>query len=185
MISSLASLAFLAFAAAPAPRTVTMKGNPLPLGGRALKVGDPAPAFTARDAALAPAAFDPKAPGVKILLSVPSLNTPVCDTETRRFNAEAANLGPDVSIRVISMDLPFAQKAWCGAAGVDRVTPLSDHFNAEFGEKYGVILPDLRLLARAVFVVDGKGILRHVEYVPEIASEPDYAAALSAAKAAR
>lgn len=190
MTHSTALLALLAFSAVPdagggaAPRAVTMKGNPMRLSGPALRAGDPAPAFTARDTALAVQAFDPKSPGVKILVSVPSLNTPVCDRETRRFNEEAASLGANVSVRVLSMDLPFAQKAWCGAAGVERVIPLSDHFDANFGERYGVLMPDLRLLARAVFVIDAKGILRHVEIVPEVAGEPDYDAALAAARAA-
>lgn len=187
MISSAAFLALVAFAAVPAGTpapSVTMKGNPLPLSGPAPAVGAAAPAFTVRDAALAAHAFDPKAPGVKILLSVPSLNTPVCDREVRRFNEEAAALDPAITVRAISMDLPFAQKAWCGAAGVERVTPLSDHYDADFGTRYGVLIPALRLLARAVFVVDAQGVVRHAQVVPEVADEPDYDAALAAAKAA-
>ena len=102
--------------------------------------------------------------------------------ETRRFNEEAARLGPDVSILTISMDLPFAQKRWCGAAGVDNVRTLSDHRAASFGAAYGVLIKELRLLARAVFVVDRKGIVQHAELVDEVAEEPDYQAALDAAR---
>jgi thiol peroxidase len=115
---------------------------------------------------------------------VPSLDTPVCDLQTRRFNQEAARLGPDVQILTISMDLPFAQKRWCGAAGIERVTTLSDHREASFGTAYGVLIKELRLLARAVFVVDKDGVVRYVQIVPELSREPDYEAALAAAKAA-
>ena len=120
---------------------------------------------------------------VLILCSVPSLDTPTCDLETRRFNQEAAALGPDIQILTVSMDLPFAQKRWCGAAGVTAVKTLSDHREASFGLNYGVLLEGLRLLARAVFVVDKAGVVVHAQIVPEVSSEPDYAAALQAAKA--
>jgi thiol peroxidase len=113
---------------------------------------------------------------------VPSLDTPVCDLETRRFNQEAATLGPGVAVLTLSMDLPFAQKRWCGAAGVDKVTTLSDHRDASFGTAYGTLIKELRLLARCVFVVDKDGILRYIQLVKEIAQEPDYAAVLEAVR---
>jgi thiol peroxidase len=119
---------------------------------------------------------------VVVISAVPSLDTPVCDMETRRFNSEAAKLSKDIVILTISMDLPFAQKRWCGAAGVDKVVTLSDHREAEFGNSYGVLIKELRLLARAVFVVDAEGVVRYVQLVKEVADEPDYDAVISAAK---
>jgi thiol peroxidase len=113
---------------------------------------------------------------------VPSLDTSVCDMETRRFNVEAGKLGEDVAIVAVSMDLPFAQKRWCGTADVKNVQTLSDHRDAAFGQAYGVLIKDLRLLARAVFVVDKQGVVRYVELVKEVASEPNYEAALDAAR---
>jgi thiol peroxidase len=160
---------------------VTFKGNPVRLAGNPVRVGQPAPDFQVVDNALAPVRLADTR-GVRIFTSVPSLDTPVCDTETRRFNREAAAL-PGVTLYTISMDLPFAQKRWCGAAGIDRVVTLSDHRDAAFGQGWGVLWPDARLLARAVFVVDGANVVRHVEYVPEMTAEPDYAAALAAARA--
>lgn len=159
---------------------VTIHGNPLTLLGPALKVGDPAPDFTLVTNDLAPATLADYAGKTLVLSAVPSLDTPTCDMETRRFNTEAAKLGEGVRILTISMDLPFAQKRWCGAAGIDKVQTLSDHRAAEFGLKYGVLIKELRLLARAVFVVDRAGKLAHVQIVPELSSEPDYAAALAA-----
>lgn len=161
---------------------VTMKGNPITLMGPELKVGDKAPDFVAVDNDLNPVSFDSFRGKVCILSSVPSLDTPVCDMETRRFNAEAGLLGGKVEIITISMDLPFAQKRWCGAAGVDRVQTLSDHRDAAFGQAYGVLIKGLRLLARAVFVVDEEGIIRYTELVNEIASEPNYDSVLQAVK---
>ncbi|MGB6279841.1 MAG: thiol peroxidase, partial [Syntrophobacteria bacterium] len=131
---------------------------------------------------LNPVSFDSFRGKVCIVSSVPSLDTPVCDMETRRFNDEAGRLGDDVEILTISMDLPFAQKRWCGAAGVDRVQTLSDHLDAAFGQAYGVLIKGLRLLARAVFVVDKEGTIRYMELVKEIASEPDYDSVLTAVK---
>jgi thiol peroxidase len=113
---------------------------------------------------------------------VPSLDTSVCDLETRKFNEKAAQLGSDVVVLTISMDLPFAQTRWCGAAGIKNVQTLSDYRDASFGNAYGVLIKDLRLLARAVFVVDKKGVVRYLQIVPEIATEPDYDAVLKAAK---
>jgi thiol peroxidase len=162
---------------------ITMKGNPLTLVGKALKVGDAAPDFEVLDNDLAPVNFDSFRGKVCVVSSVPSLDTPVCDMETRRFNEEAGNLGPDIRVLTISMDLPFAQKRWCGAAGVDKVVTLSDHRGASFGMAYGVLIKELRLLARAVFVIDGTGIIRHIEIVKELTEEPDYEAVLKAAKA--
>ncbi|MEE9120736.1 MAG: thiol peroxidase [Syntrophobacteria bacterium] len=161
---------------------VTMKGNPITLMGTELQVGDKAPDFVAIDNDLNPVSFDSFRGKVCIVSSVPSLDTPVCDMETRRFNDEAGRLGDNVEILTISMDLPFAQKRWCGAAGVDRVQTLSDHRDAAFGQAYGVLIKDLRLLARAVFVVDKEGTIRYMELVKEIASEPDYDAVLKAVK---
>ncbi len=161
---------------------VTMKGNPVTLVGTEVKVGQPAPdvELTANDlSGVKLSSFKGK---VCIITSVPSLDTSVCDTETRRFNEAATNLGDDVVILAVSMDLPFAQSRWCGAAGVKNVQTLSDHRDAAFGTSYGVLIQGLRLLARAVFVVDKEGTVRYVELVKEITSEPDYDAALSAAK---
>ena len=161
---------------------VTMKGNPITLMGTELQVGDKAPDFVAIDNDLNPVSFDSFRGKVCIVSSVPSLDTPVCDMETRRFNDEAGRLGDNVEILTISVDLPFAQKRWCGAAGVDRVQTLSDHRDAAFGQAYGVLIKDLRLLARAVFVVDKEGTIRYMELVKEIASEPDYDSILTAVK---
>ena len=161
---------------------VTMKGNPITLIGTELQVGDRAPDFVTIDNDLNPVSFDSFRGKVCIISSVPSLDTPVCDMETRRFNDEAGRVGEDVEILTISMDLPFAQKRWCGAAGVDKVQTLSDHRDADFGQAYGVLIKGLRLLARAVFVVDKEGTIRHIELVKEIASEPDYDSVLTAVK---
>ena len=161
---------------------VTMKGNPITLMGTELQVGDKAPDFVAVDNELNPVSFDSFRGKVCIVSSVPSLDTPVCDMETRRFNDEAGRLDDDVEILTISMDLPFAQKRWCGAAGVDKVQTLSDHRDAAFGQAYGVLIKGFRLLARAVFVVDKEGTIRYIELVKEIASEPDYDSVLIAVK---
>lgn len=161
---------------------VTMRGNPITLLGPELKVGDSAPDFTVVGNDLSEVKFSSYRGKVCIISSVPSLDTPVCDTSTRRFNEEAANLGPEVEILTVSMDLPFAQARWCGAAGVDRVTTLSDHRDASFGEAYGLLIKGLRLLARAVLVVDRDGRIVYSQLVGEIGEEPDYEAALAAVK---
>jgi thiol peroxidase len=161
---------------------VTMKGNPVTLMGKEIQVGDTAPDVELTATNLSPVRLSGYRGKVCVISSVPSLDTPVCDMETRRFNKEAAALGEDVAILTVSMDLPFAQSRWCGAAGVDRVVTLSDHRTAEFGEAYGVLIKGIRLLARAVFVVDREGVVRYVQTVGEIASEPDYDAAIAAAK---
>ena len=153
---------------------ITIHGNPLTLVGEEIKVGMPAPDTELLDNDLKPVKLSSFRGKVVILTSVPSLDTPVCDIETRRFNDEAAMLGPEVNIVTISMDLPFAQKRWCGAAGVEKVKTLSDHRQAAFGQAYGVLIKELRLLARAVFIVDGAGTVQYVQLVKEVASEPDY-----------
>lgn len=159
---------------------VTMRGNPLTLIGDELKVGDKAPDFEAIDAGLSPVRLSSYAGKIVVIVSVPSLDTPVCDLETRKFNQEAAQLSERVVVLVVSMDLPFAQKRWCGAAGVSNVTTLSDHREASFGIAYGLLIKELRLLARAVVVVDQRGLIRYLELVKEIANEPDYEAVLKA-----
>ena len=161
---------------------ITMKGNPLTLMGRSLKVGDRAPDFMVVDNNLSPVNLATYKGKVCVLSSVPSLDTPVCDMETRRFNQEASGLGSNVAILTISMDLPFAQKRWCGSAGVDKVVTLSDHRDSSFGTSYGVLIKELRLLARAVFVLDRAGVIQYVEIVKELTQEPNYQAVLSAVK---
>jgi len=161
---------------------VTAGGNPVTLVGDVVGVGDAAPDFTVLDTEMNPVSFSSLGGGVRVIASVPSLDTSVCDVETRRFNDEAKKLGEDVRIITISMDLPFAQKRWCGASGVEHVKTYSDHRDASFGTSYGVLMKELRLLARAVFVVDGDGAIRHLEIVGETGHEPDYDAALAAIK---
>ena len=161
---------------------ITIEGNPLTLIGNEVKLGEPAPDFEALDNNLSPVKLSSFKGKVCIICSVPSLDTSVCDIETRRFNKEAGQLGPDVVVLTISMDLPFAQKRWCGAAGIKNVQTLSDHREAAFGAAYGVLIKELRLLARAVFVIDKDGVVRYIEIVDELTNEPNYEAALKAAK---
>jgi thiol peroxidase len=163
-----------------AERSVTVHGNPLTLMGQEVKVGEKAPDFEVIDNDLHPVKFSSLPQKIYVIASVPSLDTPTCDLETRRFNEEAAKLTPDIGLLTISMDLPFAQKRWCGAAGVDRVTTYSDHRQAAFGLAYGVLIKELRLLARAVFVVDAAGLVQYTQLVKELANEPDYEAVLQA-----
>lgn len=162
---------------------VTFKGNPVTLIGPELKVGDQAPDFTVLANDLTPVTLEDTKGTVRIVSVVPSLDTGVCDQQTRRFNEEAANL-PDVKVLTISVDLPFAQKRWCGAAGIDRVQTYSDHRDLSFGEAYGVAIKELRLLARAVFVIDRNDKISYVEYVSEVTNHPDYDKAIQAAKKA-
>lgn len=162
---------------------ITFKGNPMTLVGPALNVGDKAPAFTAVDTGLAPVSLADFSGKIKIISAVPSLDTPVCDTETRRFNQEAAALPDNTVLLTVSMDLPFAQKRWCGAAGIDRVKTLSDYRDRAFGLAYGVLIKELMLLSRVIFVIDSTDTIRYIQIVPEVTSEPDYAAVLAAAKA--
>ena len=161
---------------------VTMHGNPIVLLGTEVKEGMTAPDFTCVDNDLAERKLADLKGKIVVISSVPSLDTPVCDMETRRFNKEAEKFGDEVIILTISADLPFAQKRWCGAAGVERVVTLSDHRDTSFGLAYGVLIKGLRLLARAVFVVDRQGMVRFRQLVPEIAQEPDYDAVLEAVR---
>ena len=156
------------------PEAITMKGNPLTLVGREVRVGEKAPDFEVIANDLSLFRFSSLQGKVAIICAVPSLDTPTCNIETRWFDEEAARLGPDVEILTISMDLPFAQKRWCGAAGVERVKTYSDHRDAAFGPAYGVLIKELRLLARAVFLVDKAGVLRYVQIVKELSNEPNY-----------
>jgi thiol peroxidase len=162
------------------PGVITLKGNPVTLAGKVVHVGDQAPDFEVLDNDLNLFRLSSLKDKVVIICSVPSLDTPTCDLETRWFNEEAAKLGPDVVVLVISMDLPFAQKRWCGAAGVSRVMTFSDHREANFGKTYGVLIKELRLLARAVFVVDKTGVVRYIQVVKEVAYEPNYGEVLQA-----
>jgi thiol peroxidase len=165
------------------PGATTLKGNPLTLIGPELKPGDTAPDFTLVDNGLKPVTLKDTGNQVRIISVVPSLDTPVCDAQTKRFNDEAAKL-PGVAILAVSMDLPFAQKRWCGTFGVDNVKTLSDHKDASFGSNYGTLIKELRIESRAIFVVDRQNRIRHVEYVKEVADFPNYEAALSAARSA-
>ena len=162
---------------------VAFKGNPMTLLGMEVKVGDKAPDFKVVDNAMQPATLDSFRGKIKIISSVPSLDTPVCDMETRRFNQEADRMPDNVVVLTVSMDLPFAQKRWCAAAGVEKVKTLSDFQARSFGPAYGVLIKELQLLARAVFILDDQDVVRYVEIVPEIAKEPDYGRILEAVKA--
>jgi thiol peroxidase len=161
---------------------ITFQGNPLTLLGAELKVGDSAPDAILLSNDLSPIQLSSYKGKVCVISVVPSLDTPVCDMQTRRFNEEAGNLGDNVAILTMSMDLPFAQARWCGAAGVDKVATLSDHRDAAFGEAFGVLIKELRLLARAVFVVDKDGVIQYIQLVKEVTEEPDYNAVLEAVK---
>jgi thiol peroxidase len=161
---------------------ILFKGNPMTLLGPDLKVGDKAPDFLVVDNGLQPVTLKDGAGKVQLVTVVPSLDTPVCDTMTRKFNEEAGKLTGDLAVYTISMDLPFAQKRWCGNAGIEKVKTLSDYQDRSFGENYGVLIKELKLLARAVFVIGKDGKIAYREIVKEVTSEPDYSAALSAAK---
>lgn len=161
---------------------ITFKGNPLTLIGPGLKAGNKAPDFTVLANDLSPVSLKSSSGKIRLISVVPSLDTPVCDMQTRRFNQEAVSLTNKVVILTVSMDLPFAQKRWCGAAGVERVQTLSDHRDASFGQAYGTLIKELRLESRAIIVVDANDVIQYVEYVPEVTSEPNYEAALSAVK---
>src|SRR5436190_2183105 len=165
------------------PGATTLKGNPLTLIGPEVKAGDAAPDFTVTDGNLKPVSLKDTGSNVRIISVVPSLDTPVCDAQTKRFNEEAAKL-PDVDIYTVSMDLPFAQKRWCGAFGVDKVKMLSDHKDGSFGANYGTLIKELRIESRAIFVVDRHNTIKHAEYVKEVADHPNYETALAAARSA-
>lgn len=160
---------------------VTLLGNPVTLSGNAVTVGDAAPDFAALNNDLSPFNLSSLKGKTVVLLTVPSLDTPVCDTEIRKFNQEAGQL-TDVEIVVASVDLPFAQGRWCGAAGVDHVVTVSDHFDTAGGLAFGVLIKEARLLARSAFVISPEGKIVFEQIVPEVADEPDYTAILNAAK---
>ena len=163
---------------------VAFKGGPLDLAGPELSPGQKAPEFRLQNQALEEVTLADSAGKTRIIATVPSLDTSVCSMESKRFNDEMGSL-PGVEMLVVSVDLPFAQKRWCGAEGADQVTTLSAHRDTRFGEAYGVLIqggPLDRCLARAIFVVDGAGMLTHVEYVKEVSEHPDYDAALAAAR---
>jgi thioredoxin-dependent peroxiredoxin len=161
---------------------VTFKGSPLTLIGKELKVGDKAPDFTVTAQDLSPVSFSSFKGKVCIVTSVPSLDTSVCDIMTRRFAKEAVALGDKVAVITVSMDLPFAQKRWCVGAEVKEINVLSDYKDASFGKAWGLLIKELHLEARAVYVIDASGVVRYAQVVPEMTHEPDYDAAIAAAK---
>ncbi len=162
--------------------TVTMKGDELTLIGNKVEVGDDAPSFTVTDNNLNPVKLENYSGKIKIISVVPSLDTGVCDKQTRTFNEKASALGDNVVVLTISMDLPFAQSRWCGAAGVKNVLTLSDFNDASFGTGYGVLIKEMRLLTRAVFIIDNKDKIRYKQIVDEITNEPDYEAVMDKLK---
>jgi len=164
--------------------SVTFAGNPVTLIGNEVKVGEKAPNFTVLANDLSAVTLDDSKGSVRLISVVPSLDTGVCDAQTRRFNEEASKLD-NVKILTVSVDLPFAQKRWCGAAGIENVQTLSDHRDLSFGEAFGVAIQELRLLARSVFVVDSNDTVVYAEYVSEVTNHPNYEAALEAAKQAK
>ena len=161
---------------------ITFKGNPLTLTGNEMRVGDRAPDFIVLDGELKEIGLKDFAGKVKVISVTPSLDTPVCDLQARMFNTEAAKLPADVTVLNISMDLPFAISRFCTSAGIDKVKALSDHRDASFGNGYGVLIKELRLLARAVFILDKDNVVRYSQIVPEVTNEPDYEKALEALK---
>lgn len=163
---------------------ITFKGNPLTLLGPEIRVGDQAPNFSVLAKDLSPVTLESSRGKARLFSVVPSLDTPVCDQQTRRFNEEAAKLPDNLEILTISMDLPFAQGRFCSTAGIDRLKTASDHREASFGLGYGVLIKELRLLSRSIFVVDKNDTVRYVEIVKEVTSHPNYEAALEAARKA-
>ncbi len=161
---------------------VTFKGNPLTLSGIETIVGKKALDFKALDKDMSEKTLDSFKGKIKLIAAVPSLDTPVCDTEIKRFNDEAASLSKDIVIIFISMDLPFAQKRFCQEFDIKKVQTLSDHREADFGTNYGVLIKELRLLSRAIFIIDKNDIVRYIEYVKELGNPPNYDAALKALK---
>ena len=158
-----------------------MRGNPLTLVGPELKVGDAAPDFSVIDSSLKPVHLADTAGKTRIFSVIPSLDTPVCDAQTKRFNEEAAKL-QDVDIYTVSMDLPFAQKRFCNSFALDNVKMLSDHKEGSFGASWGTLIKELRILSRAIFVIAPNNEVKYVEYVPEVADSPNFEAALAAAR---
>ncbi|EIT85461.1 Thiol peroxidase (Superoxide-inducible protein 8) [Fictibacillus macauensis ZFHKF-1] len=163
---------------------VTFKGQPVTLAGQQVKVGDVAKDFKVLANNMSEVTLADSKGSVRLISVVPSVDTGVCDAQTRRFNEEAAKLD-NVKVLTVSVDLPFAQARWCGAAGVDNVQTLSDHRDLSFGTAFGVAINELRLLARAVFVVDSSDVVTYVEYVNEVTDHPNYEAAIEAVKAAK
>jgi thiol peroxidase len=161
------------------PGATTLGGKPMTLIGPELKVGDSAPDFSVVDDSLKDVNLAATGTGTRIFSVVPSLDTPVCDAQTKRFNEESARL-PGVQIFTVSMDLPFAQKRFCNSFALDNIRMLSDHRSGSFGEAYGTLIKDLRIHSRAIFVVGPDNKLRYVEYVPEVGSHPNYEAVLAA-----
>ncbi len=161
--------------------TVTFKGNTVTLLGNEIKVGDQAPNFTVLANDLSPVTLEDKSDHVKVISVIPSIDTGVCDSQTRRFNESLAMLN-NVSILTISVDLPFAQRKWCASSGLEKVELLSDHRDLSFGLAYGVVIEELRLLTRAIFVIDPNNKVTYVEYVKEASNHPDYDAAIQAVK---
>ncbi|MFC5451716.1 thiol peroxidase [Paenibacillus aestuarii] len=161
----------------------TLKGNPITLVGPELKVGDKAPNFTVNKDLMNQVSLADYAGKVKLISVVPSLDTGVCDAQTRRFNEEAAKLGDNVVVLTISVDLPFAQSRWCGAAGIDKVVTLSDYKTKSFGEAYGVLIKEIQLDMRSIFVIDANDTIQYVEYLGEMTNHPNYEAAVEAVKA--
>lgn len=160
----------------------SFKGSPVTLLGPGLRVGDRAPDFRVVDSELAAVTLGDFRGKIKIICTIPSLDTPVCAAETRRFNREAAQLGDDIAVLMVSLDLPFAQSRWCDAKVVERVKLLSDYQERSLGLAYGVLIRELQLLSRSVFVVDSGDVIRYIQHVAELSEEPDYAAAIEAAK---
>lgn len=161
----------------------TLKGNPLTLVGPELKVGDQAPDFSLNKDLVTKVSLADYAGQIKLISVVPSLDTGVCDAQTRRFNEAAAELGDNVAILTVSVDLPFAQARWCGAAGIDKVVTLSDYQTGEFGKAYGVFIKEFALDMRAIFVVDANNTIQYVEYLTEMTEHPNYDSAIAAVKA--
>jgi len=163
-------------------RTVSFKSSPITLVGPELKVGDSAPDFTLNKNLLETSSLKDFAGKVKLVSVVPSIDTGVCDAQTRRFNEEASKLGENVAILTVSADLPFAQARWCAAAGVDRVFLLSDYKENSFGKDYGVFIKEFHLDMRAIFVVDTNDRIAYIEVLNEMTEHPNYEAAIEAVK---
>ncbi|WP_285767770.1 thiol peroxidase [Peribacillus sp. SI8-4] len=161
---------------------VTFADNPVTLIGREIRVGDNAPNFEVLANDLTKVTLEDSKGKVRLISSIPSLDTGVCDAQTREFNQIASSLGNDVEVLTISVDLPFAQKRWCGDAGMEHAQTLSDHFKMSFGTAYGTYIKEHRLECRAVFVVDENDVVQYAEYVPEITEHPNYEAAIEAIK---
>jgi thioredoxin-dependent peroxiredoxin len=164
--------------------TITWKGNPVELKGSEVKVGQKAPNFTLLANDMSPVTLESTGGKVRLISVIPSIDTGVCDAQTRKFNEEAAKLD-NVSVLTVSVDLPFAQKRWCGSNGIENVQTLSDYKDLSFANGYGVLMEHLRLLARAIFVIDSSDTITYVEYVGEGTDHPNYEAAIEAAKAAK